>query len=170
MGGIVRPAASVVRRLHHIDDAELTPWPRPARIGGQCTMPETITLRNTENTERPAQAEVFRYADAVRITKATMFLVGGFLFGAACILIPVLHFITTWALPLLGVVMFMKTIATRVEVRNIEGICPSCGEGFALSGGALHDPRWQVCPKCRQPLRIDVPAKLATSDEEVAST
>jgi hypothetical protein len=136
-------------------------------------MAETITIRNTENAERPAQAEVFRYSDAVRIAKATTFLVGGFLFGAACIVIPVLHFITTWALPLLGVILFMRTLATRIEVRNIEGICPSCDEGFALSGGGLHDPKWQVCPKCRQPFGIDAPAKPpkpGEPDEEARST
>jgi hypothetical protein len=136
-------------------------------------MAETITIRDGGDAERPAQAEVFRYSDGVRIAKATMFLVGGFLFGAACIVIPVLHFITTWALPLLGVIMFTRTLATRIEVRDIEGICPSCGEGFALSGGPLHDPKWQICPKCRQPLRIDVPAKppkIVEFDEEPLPT
>lgn len=89
---------------------------------------------------------------------ACVYAVGGLLGAFACILIPIVHLITTWALPIAGVYLARRTLKREVLVYDIEGRCPACGKPITLAGGATNEPVWQACPECQAPLRVCVRA------------
>ena len=127
------------------------------------TMPqESITFVNPDGGEAPGTpgtAEVIRYSSVSRITRATLFVLAGLIGGTACIIVPVVHLFTTWGLPLIGILVAMRTMRKTVVVHQPEGVCPHCKEQIQLSGGALIDDEWQVCPLCKSKLRVRVQAE-----------
>ena len=100
----------------------------------------------------PATAEIIRYGPAARIGKALLWAAAGFVGGAACILVPVVHLITTWALPLAGIVLCVKTLRTHERVVTASGKCPGCGEQVGFAGGSLDAAR--SCPGCGVGLKL----------------
>lgn len=115
--------------------------------------PTRFELRHGDAT-RPAEAEVIRYTDATRISRGVGAIAAGILFGGICIIVPILHLITTWALPLLGIAAGVYLLNTRYKVKGLRGECPACGKEVELSSGSPDGPVKAVCPKCRQFLEV----------------
>ena len=116
-------------------------------------MPEqTVILNAADGTSGRAVAHLERYSSTARVGKAIFFVLAGILGAAACIIVPVLHLITTWAFPLAGIVLCVKTLRTRERLVSIAGPCPSCGAPVELPGGAMTDSR--TCPSCQAVLKV----------------
>ena len=123
---------------------------------------EPVILKSSEGVERPGTAEVVRYGAGIRTTKAIGFVVGGLLFGAACIIVPVLHLFTTWGLPLLGIILAVRSLRREVVVESATGTCPSCEASITLPGGAGDDGTARTCPQCGGALELVVSAPPAS--------
>ena len=117
-----------------------------------------ITLRGAGGETASADATIERYPDAARIGKAVGFFAGGFLLGGACILVPVLHLVTTWALPLAGIILGMRTLKIDRAFGPITGTCPLCEKQIELRGGPIKASNWRVCPECGKDIEIVAPA------------
>lgn len=116
---------------------------------------EPVVFESDASGSRPGQAsDIARYSDALRITIGTLWIVGGLVGGTVCIVVPVVHLFTTWALPLGGILMGLRAFKRRVVIYQPAGVCPACGEPIELVGGSIDDASWQVCPKCKAELRV----------------
>ncbi len=113
-----------------------------------------ITLRTQDGRIAAAAATIERYSEAARIGKAVGFFVGGFVMGGACIIVPVLHLITTWALPLAGIVLGLRTLKIEQKLTRINGTCPACTQRIELRDGPVKANIWRVCPECDKDLEI----------------
>ncbi len=113
-----------------------------------------ITLRAQDGRTAPAAATIDRYPTAARVGKAVAFFVGGLAGGTACIIVPVLHLVTTWALPLAGIVMGLRTLKIEQRLSRINGTCPACSQRIELRGGPVKAAIWRVCPECDKDLEI----------------
>jgi hypothetical protein len=103
---------------------------------------------------RGEAADVARYSDFARISIGVMWIVGGLLGGLMFIVVPIVHLITTWALPLGGILLGVRAFKRRLVFYQISGTCPACREPIDLIGGLVDDPAWQVCPKCESKLSV----------------
>lgn len=113
-----------------------------------------ITLRSEDGETAPADATIEQYPDSARIGKAVAFFAGGFALGGACIIVPIAHLITTWALPLAGIVLGLRTLRIDRAFGPITGRCPLCGKPVELRGGPIKASNWRVCPKCGKDLEV----------------
>ena len=113
-----------------------------------------LTIQTEGGDARPGSGTFTAIDDKARIGKAVAFLVGGFVGAAVCIVVPVLHLITTWALPLVGVVAFVVVLGTKSTLTDISGSCPGCGEDITLKGGKADFPLRDACPGCSRPLLV----------------
>lgn len=118
---------------------------------------EPIELIGPSGEHAAGAAEIVRYSPAGRIAAAAGFIIAGLIGGAACIVIPILHLITTWALPLGGVLLGMRAYKRRVMLYELKGTCPVCKQRIELGGGSIDDPGWQTCPLCQAKLAVSVP-------------
>src|SRR5262245_39595979 len=113
---------------------------------------ESITLQAENGVTKPGRAEVFRYSNANRIIRASLWVIAGLFGGTACIIVPVVHLFTTWGFPLLGIFMAVRTIKREVSIHQVEGTCPICDQPIDIAGGALIDQEWQMCQHCKEKL------------------
>lgn len=116
---------------------------------------EPIVLHTREGTDVPASAEVVRYGEGVRMAKAAALVLGGLVGGAVLIVVPVLHLISTWLLPLAGIAGAVLVYRTTLRVSRVEATCPSCGEDFTVEESMAQDD-WIRCTHCTHPLQLDV--------------
>lgn len=117
---------------------------------------ETVTLSTADGAASlPASAEIARHGTTRRALTAAALVVAGLAGGAACIIVPVVHLVSTWGFPLLGIFLAYKTWQTPEKLVQLEGKCPACGEAVELFGGGLSDER--TCPNCKATLRINAP-------------
>ena len=116
-----------------------------------------ITLRGGGGETASADATIARYPEVARIGKAVGFFAGGFLLGGACILVPVLHLFTTWALPVAGIVLGRRTLKIDRAFGPITGTCPLCEKPIELGGGPIKASNWRVCPECGKDIEIVAP-------------
>jgi hypothetical protein len=132
---------------------------------------ELVVFQSISGATRPGQADdVARYSEALRITIGVLYIVGGLLGGTACIVVPIVHLVSTWALPLCGILLGLRAFKRRVVVCRPAGICPSCNEPIELVGGSIDDLAWQVCPRCGAAVRVRPnPPACSTSAESAAS-
>jgi hypothetical protein len=116
-----------------------------------------VTLLAEDGTAREGRATVQPISPGGRTARTLGYVLGGLLGGAACIIIPVLHLITTWALPLIGILAGLRAWRARADVRDVQGPCPACGEPIELGGGCVsEEPLSTSCPSCQAPLRVRV--------------
>ena len=120
-------------------------------------MPEEVITWTAAGRQAKATAEVDRYGPAARTMRAGLFIGGGLLGGGACIIVPVLHLITTWALPLLGIVLGARAYKTEMKLYALTGPCPACNVPIQLAGGAAHELILS-CPKCGEKLEVELGA------------
>ncbi len=122
---------------------------------------ETITLIAPDGRETSGTAEVSRTTDAGRAIKAVLYAVGGLLLGGACIIVPFVHLVTTWALPIGGIWMAMRTMDRKHTFVAIDGVCPSCGKPLHLIEQGVDGGPTQDCPHCDQRLQVRLGAPSA---------
>ncbi len=115
---------------------------------------DPITLKTADGSSGPAVAEIIEYSSSARITKGVLFMVGGVLGGAACIIVPVVHLFTTWGLPLAGILLGIRALRTHRKLDRVTGRCPDCEAEIELVGGALTEPARQKCCRCAAPLEL----------------
>ncbi|GEM_PF-6185232 len=113
-----------------------------------------LSIQTEGGDARPGTGTFTAIDDTARIGKSVAWLVGGFVGAALCIVVPILHLITTWALPLAGIVAFVVTLRTRSTLTDIAGSCPGCGADIALRGGQATFPLRDACPECHRPLLV----------------
>ena len=116
---------------------------------------EAVIIENARGeTSAGEAADAAHYSDAARITIGTLYIVGGLVGGTVCILVPIVHLITTWAMPLLGIVLGVRALKRRTVFYQITGVCPSCNKPAEFNGGSIDDPKWQTCPMCGATLKF----------------
>jgi hypothetical protein len=117
--------------------------------------PISLRLR-VETGETAAATGVFEsYATGPRVAKSLGILLAGIGAGAALVVVPILHLVTTWALPLAGILGCLRIWRTHARVHSISGACPGCQEALQLEGGRAAFPLRVDCPACHRPLFID---------------
>src|SRR5262249_3672221 len=117
---------------------------------------EPVVIRAENGQTSAGQAEIVRFSNASRITKSTLWVIAGLFGGTVCIIVPVVHLVTTWGFPLLGILMAIRTMKRDVSRHDPEGVCPAWGQPAEFAGGPLIDTEWQACPHCQAKLRFDV--------------
>ncbi len=113
-----------------------------------------LTLRAQDGRTASAGAVIDDYPSGARNAKAVMYFAGGFMGAAACIIVPFLHLITTWALPLAGILMGLRTLRIEHRLGEIAGTCPLCEQRIELRGGPVKVSNWRVCPSCRKDVEV----------------
>lgn len=105
-------------------------------------------------------AEVTRYSSARRLGRAGAVALGGVVLGGLSILIPGLHLISTWLLPLLGIGVAGWLLSVHARVGLVEGTCPSCGQAMRIEGTGHvgSEAVWVRCNHCQHPLELVIPA------------
>ena len=117
---------------------------------------ETVTLAQREGEPVSGTAEVTRYSAAARAARAWGLAIAGIVIGAASIVVPGVHLISTWLIPLLAIGLALYVRRIRARVGLINATCPSCGEPMSIeSPGAVADEAvWVRCDKCTHPLEL----------------
>jgi len=113
-----------------------------------------LSLRAQDGRTAPAAAVIDEYPSGVRLATAVAFFAGGFMGAAACIIVPILHLVTTWALPLAGILMGLRTLRIEHRLGSITGTCPLCEQRITLRGGPVKASNWRVCPSCRKDVEV----------------
>jgi hypothetical protein len=116
---------------------------------------EAVIVQNSSgNTSGGEAVDAAHYSDFARIAIGTLWIVGGLLGGLMFIIVPVVHLISTWALPLGGILLGLRAYRRRVVLYQVTAECPKCHAPIEFPGGSIDDPAWQFCPKCKAPLKV----------------
>ncbi|MCB9684277.1 MAG: hypothetical protein H6735_04450 [Alphaproteobacteria bacterium] len=117
---------------------------------------EPFELKTRRGVASVATAEVVRTSRGTRYARAVAICVGGILIGAGTIIIPLVHFVAPWGIPLLSFALAAYVLTLRGRVLAVEGPCPACGEtaSFGDQGTLSNDPIWVLCPHCKEPLQM----------------
>jgi hypothetical protein len=97
-----------------------------------------ITLRSEQGATRPATATLTRYERGERMGRAAGFAALGLLGAGIFVFVPAVHLITTWLLPLAGLIAARSAWRTEAKLTDARGECPACGAKITLSGGSAH--------------------------------
>ena len=116
---------------------------------------EVVRWATEDGATGQAAAEVVRYSPTSRLMRSIGFVTVGLVGGLVCLIVPVLHLITTWGLPLLGIVLGMRAYRTEAKIFTITGPCPGCAEPIQLAGGAAHELD-ASCPECEAKLMVEL--------------
>jgi len=100
------------------------------------------------------QGRFTTYPQGMRIVSALIWLGIGFGGALAFIVVPVLHLLTTWALPLAGLMGAWNSLRTVSRVSHLTGRCPVCQGKLLLAGGRAIFPVRDQCEHCSRPLLI----------------
>lgn len=103
-------------------------------------------------------ARVVRRSAAWRAGAAAAVGLAGLVLGAASVLVPIVHLISVWAVPLLALGVGAYVWTLRLAVREIEGTCAACGAAVVHPGGEHDDPMFIRCAACGDPLEVRVPS------------
>lgn len=122
-------------------------------------MPETesISLRARDGSTSQGSAQITRWSTATRAGRAVAIACCGILCGAASIIIPAVHLVSVWLIPLLSLGIAAYVLQVRSRIERVEGSCPKCGAAVAAGpfGAATDDePLWLRCPSCVAPLEV----------------
>jgi hypothetical protein len=115
---------------------------------------EEVTLAARDGATTAGTAVVERFASGQRMTKAVAIGVGGTILGLCTIVIPGVHFISTWAIPLLSIGIAFYFYNKLGSIGAVAGECPACGAPVAAEGGPWEDPMWVRCSACNAPVEV----------------
>ena len=117
---------------------------------------EAITLQHRDGRVVEAQAEISRYSTASRTTKALLVLAVAFTVGPATIVVPGVHFVAPWAVPLLGIFIAMYLYRRTMVIHRVEGTCPDCNAAMHIEDKQPvgNDTLYFRCPECSTPLEL----------------
>ncbi len=126
------------------------------RAIGASMATEPFTLRTRRGASSEATAEVDRTPAATRWARAAGVAVVGTLVGLATIVVPTVHLVSVWAVPLLSWGVAAYTLTLRGKLRSVRGPCPACAVEIELGqqGELTDEVIWALCPKCNEPLKI----------------
>lgn len=120
------------------------------------TATETIQLRTRTGLGSTATATVTRRSGAFRVVRSLGIGVGGVVVGLATVVIPAVHLISTWAIPLAAIAIALVLLRQGPAVDTAAGPCPKCGAAIEVAGGTVADDLWVACPACAEPLRFEL--------------
>lgn len=89
---------------------------------------EAITLKHRDGRTAEAQAGIRRYSAGSRATKAGIILAICFTVGPATIVVPGVHFVAPWALPLMGLFIATYIYRRTAVIDVVDGTCIECGK------------------------------------------
>lgn len=118
--------------------------------------PELVRLHTRDRRVVDATAEITRYGLGVRLLRGGAIAAIAVVVGAVTIVIPVLHLVLPWAIPLAGLGVGAYVALQGVIVGEIRATCPDCGAPIATSGGTASEDVWIRCPTCTLPLRLEI--------------
>jgi hypothetical protein len=118
---------------------------------------EPSVVRTRDRLEADIKLEIFRYSLSARLMRSVPIFIAAVILGAVSILIPAVHLISTWAIPLLGTGIAIFIFRTNAKLGNVTGTCPSCSKSFSEAAGPYEEPMWIRCPSCNTPLQIILP-------------
>ena len=120
-------------------------------------MNETVHLGTRDGRRVAAEANITRYNEGQRLARALPVAIGGISLGAVSILVPAVHLISTWLLPLLGIFIASYIYKTTMVVGRVATSCPDCSAEVAIdkAGSVDDEPLWLRCPSCKLPLAFD---------------
>ena len=121
-------------------------------------MERKIKLKGTDGTSMSAVADVVEFSSIERTLRGGGLTVASILLGAGSILVPLWHFIGTWAFPLMGVLVGRMVFQVRGKVLSVRGVCAACNHEMTLQNvGALdNEALWIRCPSCAKPWEVKV--------------
>jgi hypothetical protein len=115
--------------------------------------PEAVILRARTREEGEGTAEIVRSTAQTRLGKAIGLALGGVLFGALTLPIPILHWVAPWLLPLMGFALAWFVYTQGPRISGVAGTCPKCDGSFTSPETGHHgDDFWVRCSSCNEPL------------------
>ena len=94
------------------------------------------------------------YPFSMRIVAVLLWLAIGFGGAVVLMVVPVVHLISTWLLPLVAVLGAFNALRTPRRVSHVTGRCPVCQGKLLLAGGRADFPVRDSCEHCGRPLTI----------------
>jgi len=119
---------------------------------------ESIQLLTRDKQTAKAMAEITRYSDTTRLMRAGVVAIGGTVIGLCTIVIPVMHLISTWLIPLISWAIAWHIFGIQTVIGSVKGTCPGCDKAIELDGGPLASDLWARCPHCALPMQYVVGA------------
>lgn len=113
-----------------------------------------FVLHTETGAKGKAQGRLTEYPQGLRIFAALLWLGLGFGGALALIVVPVVHLISTWLLPLVAILAAVNAIRTHARVSHVTGNCPACKGKLLLGGGRAVFPVRDSCEHCGRPLLI----------------
>jgi len=113
-----------------------------------------LTVSTETGASCPARGRLLVYPQGLRTVVALIWLAVGFGGALALIVVPIVHLISTWALPLIGILCAINALKTHARVSHVEGECPGCGGKLLLAGGRAVFPVRDACEHCSRPLLL----------------
>lgn len=117
-------------------------------------MREEVTLATRDGKTGVGVTDVQRFSAGQRMSKAVPIAVGGTILGLCTIVIPGVHFISTWLIPLLSIGTAFYFYSKLGAIGAVTGTCPSCDKDLAAEGGAWEEPMWVRCSACNTPVEV----------------
>ena len=119
---------------------------------------ETATLKLRDGRTIEVRADIRRYGAGSRAAKAGIIVVIAFVLGASSIMVPGVHFIAPWLVPILGLVIAGYIYNRVLIVDGVRGTCPDCDMAMDIKeGGSVgNDALYLRCPSCNIPLEFVV--------------
>lgn len=124
---------------------------------------ERATLRMRDGATREGEAWVRRYGATFRTVTAVVILVTSLAIAAFSVVIPGVHFVAPWLVPMVGGGAAWFFFRREVVVDEVRGACPACAAAIAIERpGSLGDePLWLRCPGCKAPVELLIPGGAA---------
>ena len=113
-----------------------------------------LTISTELGDSNSGIGELREYSSLLRYGMSFGWLLTAFALAVVLVVVPVIHLITTWLLPIAGVVGFVSIIQTRATITKIKGQCPACNSNVLLSGGRAAPQMRESCDDCSRPLII----------------
>ena len=118
---------------------------------------ETVQMKTRDGRTCDAELEIHRYALPTRLVRSVPIFVTSVVVGGLSILVPAVHLISTWFIPLLGTGIALYIFRIEAKLGDVSGCCPDCQESFTQPGGPYENPIWVRCPRCSIPLQVMLP-------------
>ena len=118
---------------------------------------ESATLRLRDGRTAVASVAVERRSAGVRAVRAGWMAGAGLVLGVASVVVPILHLVSTWALPLAGAIGAWFAWNSATFIGAVRAACPACAADAEIApNGALDSPHWLRCPHCQAPLELSL--------------
>jgi hypothetical protein len=115
---------------------------------------EAGTLVARGGARSPAIVSVWRYSLARRLVPSVTIAVVGTAAGIVTVVVPIMHFMTLWLVPLLSIGTAIWLYRCKARVRLVTALCPVCSGQVAAGGGDWEEPMWVRCRACNAPLEL----------------